>query len=99
MSEHHHHHHGGFWGGIIFGGLIGSFLGLIYAPKTGDETRKKLNDKWNELKESLEGAKTSSEELIAKTRSSIEEGLESITRYVEEKKKKYLGGNGDEERS
>lgn len=33
---------GGLLGGIVLGGLIGATLGLLFAPKKGEETRKQL---------------------------------------------------------
>ena len=35
--------------GFIFGGLIGAGLGLMYAPRSGDETRQIIIDDTNRL--------------------------------------------------
>ena len=34
--------------GFIFGAAIGLAAGLLFTPRSGDETRKKLNDKAKE---------------------------------------------------
>jgi len=31
---------GAFWTGLLFGALIGATVGMIYAPKAGEETRE-----------------------------------------------------------
>ena len=43
---------------LTFGGIVGTILGLLFAPQKGEETRKKLQnslekgkEKFNELKE------------------------------------------------
>lgn len=41
---------GSFFKGAIFGALAGAAAGLLLAPKSGEETRKELKDKANQLK-------------------------------------------------
>lgn len=49
---------GDFLKGLLFGGLIGALLGVLYAPKSGRETREELTHKADEFiskaKEELE---------------------------------------------
>lgn len=40
-------------GGLITGLAIGSFLGVLFAPQSGDKTRKELMKKINEIKDNL----------------------------------------------
>ena len=40
---------GGFMKGIFWGGVIGAALGIAFAPKPGEETRKDLKKKGKEL--------------------------------------------------
>lgn len=84
MPEHHSH----FWEGAIFGALMGTIIGLMYAPQKGEETRKVVKDKWDELRGSLEGAKETTEEIIKNTKASIETALEDLSETIEKKKKK-----------
>ncbi len=38
-----------FIAGLVVGGAVGALAGLLFAPETGEETRKKLGDKSKEL--------------------------------------------------
>lgn len=42
---------GAFMTGAMFGGLVGGALGLLYAPRSGEETRKLIRDKSTEMKD------------------------------------------------
>ena len=37
------------FGGFLFGALVGAGLGVLFAPKSGKETRQELKDKMDEL--------------------------------------------------
>lgn len=39
---------GSVFGAFLFGGLIGAILGLLFAPRSGEQTREMLTDKANE---------------------------------------------------
>lgn len=41
---------GGFLSGLILGGLVGAAVGMLYAPKSGEETRSELLDRTSELR-------------------------------------------------
>ena len=57
---------GSFVGGLITGAIIGFVLGILFAPASGDETRKILGEKSKELlqkgKELLQGETVEIEE-------------------------------------
>lgn len=36
---------GKFFAGLMIGGLVGSLIGLLMAPETGDQTRAKIKEK------------------------------------------------------
>lgn len=80
-----------FFGGLLLGSLVGGAVAALLTPFTGDEARKKLKEKIEELKEGdpekTEKAKESGHEMISKTISSIEEGIERISSAIEEAKK------------
>ena len=54
--------------GLFIGGLIGTALGILYAPKSGKETREDISGKANELlvkaKDAVEKSKTAYEEAV-----------------------------------
>lgn len=39
-----HNHHNSFVKGAFFGALIGTVLGILYAPLPGEKSRKKLKE-------------------------------------------------------
>ena len=75
----------GFLLGILAGGITGSLIALLYAPKSGIELRRDIANKKNELleeaEEYLEHAKTSANEMLA-------EGKKKAAELVEDAKKK-----------
>lgn len=44
---------GDFFKGMIIGAVAGSILGILYAPKPGEETRSQLKDRANYLKKRM----------------------------------------------
>jgi gas vesicle protein len=58
--------------GVIFGGLVGAALGILYAPKSGKETRKQICSR--------------SEELMEKAKEQYEDLIRSIERLAQKEK-------------
>jgi len=58
--------------GLIIGGLIGAALGILYAPKSGKETREEISH--------------SAEELLKKTRAQYEEVCKKIEKLADREK-------------
>lgn len=52
---------GGFLSGLIIGGLIGAAVGLLVAPKRGEETRTDLMEKSEGWRAKLEGLRTAAQ--------------------------------------
>lgn len=79
---------GAFLTGALFGGLVGSAVALLYAPKSGEETRKVIADKSIEIRdkaiESGEEIRHRAEEVATETRSRIEETAEVTKGKVSE---------------
>jgi len=68
---------GAFLSGMLFGGLVGAAAALLYAPRSGEETRTVIREKSLELKDSAvergEEIRHQAEELADKTRTRFEE--------------------------
>ncbi len=64
---------------FILGGLVGAGVALLIAPKSGEETRRRIRELADEVKDKAEGYV---EQTKGKVMSSIEKGKS----YVEEKK-------------
>ena len=62
--------------GLIIGGVAGLALGILYAPKSGKETRRQITD--------------STEELLNKARIQYEDARKKIAEIVDDKKESVL---------
>lgn len=71
----------GFFAGFIVGGAIGAVLGLIFAPRSGEETREMLMEKTDELR-------GRAEELSALAKASADELLELGKTVVDDQRTK-----------
>jgi len=85
--------------GLIFGGIIGGVLGVLYAPKSGKETREELSVEseklLNQFKSDIENAKKAAlksfdqgKDIIIDKLSQEEDGIEDTEETAEEKKPK-----------
>ena len=61
--------------GLIIGGLVGAVLGILYAPKSGKETREDIARKTEDL---LDKAKEEYERGIAKSKLAYEAAIERL---------------------
>jgi gas vesicle protein len=62
MYHEGHDHGGGFMTGLLAGTMIGAGLGLLFAPKSGADTRHDLTDRANALgKTAAEGYRKANE--------------------------------------
>lgn len=75
--------------GFIVGGLIGAALGILYAPKSGKETRKEICHSAEEL---LEKAKEEYEETARKIERMVSCRKESLVEQKERLKKAVEAG-------
>ena len=83
-------HNDNFFKGFLFGGVIGAVLGILFAPKTGQEIRREITDESEKLvtklKSDLEKAKVTFEEGKQKILETLgkEETSETSTNEEEE---------------
>ncbi|MHB8055175.1 MAG: YtxH domain-containing protein [Candidatus Aminicenantales bacterium] len=68
---------------FLIGATAGFVLGILFAPASGKETRKKIGD---EIDKGKEKAKEGLEKGIHAVREKTEEGIEAIKEFVEKKK-------------
>jgi gas vesicle protein len=54
----------GFGVGLLTGAVIGGVLALLYAPKTGKETRQMIKDKATEVVDAIKGKSTEATEVL-----------------------------------
>ncbi len=78
---------GYFLGGIILGGLIGAASGLLLAPTSGEEARKKIKKMAKINDEFIQDAKEKTEVAVHKTIDAIKHGIDKLGKIVEDKKK------------
>jgi len=82
---------GSFFAGLILGGLIGAGLALLYAPQSGEETRKLIRKKALEAKkkalELKEEAAERLEEAKKEAKTKVEDFRKRAKRAVREFKK------------
>jgi gas vesicle protein len=75
--------------GLLIGGLIGAVLGILYAPKSGEEMREEIRHSAEEL---LEKAKCQYEEAYRKVEILADREKESIIGKKERLKRAFEAG-------
>ena len=68
----------GFAAGLIMGAVIGIAVGLLYAPRSGEETREMLQEKAEMLKHRAEILKAQATETIEKARIAANEAAQKV---------------------
>ena len=77
----------GFMKGIIFGGVIGAAIGILYAPQSGRKTREDMNRKADEL---LTKAKKEYEATLKKSGNAYESTVKEL-KLLESSTKEKVG--------
>jgi len=71
---------GDFLKGLVIGGLVGAVVGILYAPKSGKETREEIGKKAEEL---LAKAKEEYEQALEKSRRTYETAVSRLKKIEE----------------
>ncbi len=83
---------------FLLGGLIGAGLALLYAPSSGEETRKRLKEQMakqgDELNEIYESAVDTVEEGMGKVKEAIEEKKSAVINAYEAGRDAYKKERG-----
>lgn len=74
---------------FVLGGIIGAALGIMFAPASGKETRKKLKDIGEDLEEKIEDLGA---EVKTKTKNIVHEGKEKIVATAERFEEAFEAG-------
>ena len=72
--------------GIIIGGAIGAVVGLLYAPKSGRETREELSGKVDDM---YRQARDEYEDALSKARQSYEATLQRLNDLEADARSRY----------
>jgi gas vesicle protein len=77
-------------GGFLWGLLVGTGLALLFAPKTGEETRRALKDRGRRFREAAEEKAEELQTFVGggyeKSKGWVEEGVETARRSIDEKR-------------
>ncbi len=76
---------GNFFEIFVFGAVTGLVAGMLFAPRSGEETRNKLKKIKEDNDELIKDTKEKTENLIVKTMEAIEHGFDKLSTMVEEK--------------
>lgn len=78
---------GDFLKGLFIGGIAGAILGILYAPKSGEETREEIARKTEEL---LAKAKADYENVLERSKKTYESAVKRL-RELEATAKEQVG--------
>jgi len=69
--------------GLLTGAAIGGIIALLYAPKSGKETREDIKSKFAELEKELEELKGKAGQKAGKIKSDLAERLSRLQQEIE----------------
>jgi gas vesicle protein len=69
--------------GLLTGAAIGGIIALLYAPRSGKETREQIKNKLEELEKELENLKGQAGQKAGKIRDDLAEKLADLQREIE----------------
>lgn len=81
---------------FLLGAVSGAAVALLYAPKSGQETRDYLSEKAREGRERAAEAAAKGREAVAKGREAVAQGRETLTTAIERGREAYQQARGRE---
>ena len=76
---------GSFFSGFLIGGIIGAVTAFLFAPQSGEETRKQLKEKSIEL---YDKASVYTDEVLTQTEKTMNEVSKKTTDFIDTTKKR-----------
>lgn len=67
-----------FIAGLIVGGAVGAIAGLLFAPETGEETRKKVADKSKEWADDFHGKFDDLKDSVSEVMEDVKKGAAEV---------------------
>jgi gas vesicle protein len=74
---------GSFLTGLLAGAAIGGIIALLYAPKSGKETREQLKKKFSELEKDLEDLKDRANQKTGRAKDDLAQKLADLEKEIE----------------
>lgn len=74
---------GSFIAGLLTGAVVGGILALLYAPRSGKETREHLKNKLEEYGKEMENIKTKVKEKSKQVRENLASKIEELSKEIE----------------
>ena len=72
-----------FLSGLLTGAVVGGILALLYAPRSGKETREQLKSKFGELEKELEDLKGKASQKTGKIKDDLAQKLADLKKEIE----------------
>jgi len=69
--------------GLLTGAAIGGIIALLYAPKSGKETREQIKKKFTELEKELENLKVQASQKTGKIKEDLAQKLADLQKEIE----------------
>lgn len=73
MSDHHHESFGGVTAAFLLGGAVGAVVALLYAPRSGEETREEIRNAYERSRSRLGDLQTDVADRIARLVDEVQE--------------------------
>jgi len=82
---------GSFLTGLVAGALVGAGIALLYAPQSGEETRKQLKKKADEVKDKAEKAKEDALVKMEEMKETAQQKAADIKKRAKKAAKEFKG--------